>query len=188
VTETANPQATLQHGEPIICATDLTKIFRRRVREKGRLARLRSLILPRSETISAVSDVTFEIKAQEIVGYIGCNGAGKSTTIKCLTGILVPTSGHVSVAGLIPHTHRMENARNIGVVFGQKSQLWWDVPARASFEVLQVVYRIPDQTYARNLALLDELLELRGHEGHKPQLLAQIGYASPELHSRHDTR
>ncbi|MEU0316591.1 ATP-binding cassette domain-containing protein [Nocardioides sp. NPDC006273] len=107
----------------------------------------------------AVHDLSFDIEAGEMVGYIGPNGAGKSTTIKMLTGILVPSSGHVRVAGLEPSRQRRELARRIGVVFGQRTSLWWDLPLRDSFELLRRIYRIPDQTFRRNLedhvALLD---------------------------------
>ncbi|MEI7056912.1 ATP-binding cassette domain-containing protein [Nocardioides sp. CCNWLW239] len=107
----------------------------------------------------AVHDLSFEIDAGEMVGYIGPNGAGKSTTIKMLTGILVPSGGTALVAGLEPARQRRELARRIGVVFGQRTSLWWDLPLRDSFELLRRIYRIPDQTFRRNLedhvALLD---------------------------------
>ncbi|HEY9351946.1 MAG TPA: ATP-binding cassette domain-containing protein [Nocardioides sp.] len=107
----------------------------------------------------AVHDLSFEIDAGEMVGYIGPNGAGKSTTIKMLTGILVPSGGSARVAGLEPSRQRRELARRIGVVFGQRTSLWWDLPLRDSFELLRRIYRIPDQSFRRNLedhvALLD---------------------------------
>jgi ABC-2 type transport system ATP-binding protein len=107
----------------------------------------------------AVHDLSFDIAAGEMVGYIGPNGAGKSTTIKMLTGILVPSGGSALVAGLEPARRRRELARRIGVVFGQRTSLWWDLPLRDSFELLRRIYRIPDQTFRRNLedhvALLD---------------------------------
>lgn len=107
----------------------------------------------------AVHDLSFDIEAGEMVGYIGPNGAGKSTTIKMLTGILVPSGGSALVAGLEPARQRRELARRIGVVFGQRTSLWWDLPLRDSFELLKRIYRIPDQTFRRNLedhvALLD---------------------------------
>ena len=96
----------------------------------------------------------------ELVGYIGPNGAGKSTTIKMLTGILVPTSGEVRVAGLVPSERRKENARNIGVVFGQRSQLYWDLPLIESFELLRAIYGVPRDRYRRNLDEFVELLEM----------------------------
>jgi ABC-2 type transport system ATP-binding protein len=100
------------------------------------------------------------LEAGELVGYIGPNGAGKSTTIKMLTGILVPTSGYVSVAGLVPYQERKRNARNIGVVFGQRSQLYWDLPLIESFELLRAIYSIPADRYKKNLADFTELLEM----------------------------
>lgn len=104
--------------------------------------------------------MTFSLEPGELVGYIGPNGAGKSTTIKMLTGILVPTSGDVRVAGVVPWKRRKENARNIGVVFGQRSQLYWDLPLADSFELLKAIYGIPEAEYRRNLREFSEILEL----------------------------
>jgi ABC-2 type transport system ATP-binding protein len=100
------------------------------------------------------------IEAGELVGYLGPNGAGKSTTIKMLTGILVPTSGAIRVAGLAPHEHRLANAANIGVVFGQRSQLYWDLPLRESFGLLRAIYDIPEDRYRANLDHFSEILDL----------------------------
>ena len=100
------------------------------------------------------------VDAGEMVGYIGPNGAGKSTTIKMLTGILVPTSGHLRVAGLEPSRERTELARRIGVVFGQRTTLWWDLPLRDSFELLQKIYRVEPARHRRNLQEYVELLDL----------------------------
>ena len=111
-------------------------------------------------TVRAVRDLTLSVEAGEMVGYIGPNGAGKSTTIKMLTGILVPTSGHLRVAGLDPSRQRTELARRIGVVFGQRTTLWWDLPLRDSFELLQKIYRVPADRFRRNLAEYVELLDL----------------------------
>ena len=108
----------------------------------------------------AVHDLSFEIDAGEMVGYIGPNGAGKSTTIKMLTGILVPSGGSALVAGLEPARQRRELARRIGVVFGQRTSLWWDLPLRDSFELLRRIYRIPDRTFRRNLEDHVSLLDL----------------------------
>ena len=101
-----------------------------------------------------------DLEAGELVGYIGPNGAGKSTTIKMLTGILVPTSGSIEVAGIVPHAHRTQNARNIGVVFGQRSQLYWDLPLIESFELLKAIYSVPKETYERNLRTFVQILEM----------------------------
>jgi ABC-2 type transport system ATP-binding protein len=100
------------------------------------------------------------LEAGELVGYIGPNGAGKSTTIKMMTGILTPTSGEIRVAGIVPHRDRRRNARNIGVVFGQRSQLYWDLPLVESFELLRAIYNVPRERYRANLAEFTELLEM----------------------------
>ncbi|WP_433265580.1 ABC transporter ATP-binding protein [Actinosynnema sp. CS-041913] len=111
-------------------------------------------------TVRAVDSVSFDVAAGEAVGYVGPNGAGKSTTIKMLTGILVPTSGHVRVSGVAPSRSRRELARRIGVVFGQRSQLWWDLPLQDSFDLLRAIYRVGAGDYARRLRECVELLEL----------------------------
>ncbi|MBB5954991.1 ABC-2 type transport system ATP-binding protein [Saccharothrix tamanrassetensis] len=113
-------------------------------------------------TVRAVDSVSFDVAAGEAVGYVGPNGAGKSTTIKMLTGILVPTSGHVRVSGVDPSRSRRELTRRIGVVFGQRSQLWWDLPLRDSFDLLRAIYRVGAADYARRLRECVELLELSG--------------------------
>ncbi|HET8665809.1 MAG TPA: ATP-binding cassette domain-containing protein [Nocardioides sp.] len=110
--------------------------------------------------VQAVHDLTFAIDAGEMIGYIGPNGAGKSTTIKMLTGILVPTSGHLRVAGLEPSHERTRLARRIGVVFGQRTTLWWDLPLRDSFELLQKIYRVDPTRHRRTLEEYVELLDL----------------------------
>jgi ABC-2 type transport system ATP-binding protein len=110
--------------------------------------------------VLAVHDLTFAIEAGEMVGYIGPNGAGKSTTIKMLTGILVPSGGHISVSGLDPSRQRTDLARRIGVVFGQRTTLWWDLPLRDSFAVLQKIYRTDPARHRANLAEYVELLDL----------------------------
>jgi ABC-2 type transport system ATP-binding protein len=120
---------------------------------QGRLRRER-------KTVHAVEDISFSVEAGSMVGYIGPNGAGKSTTIKMLTGILVPSTGRVSVAGLDPSRRRMDVARRLGVVFGQRTQLWWDLPLRDSFELLRHVYRVPAGRHGENLAAFVDLLDL----------------------------
>src|SRR6202035_5500050 len=102
--------------------------------------------------------MTMSLEAGEMVGYIGPNGAGKSTTIKMLTGILVPTSGQIRVAGLDPQRHRIDLARRVGVVFGQRTQLWWDLPLADSFDLLRSIYRVPAARHAANLAAFVDLL------------------------------
>ncbi len=108
----------------------------------------------------AVDDVSFSIDKGELVGYIGPNGAGKSTTIKMLTGILYPTAGRVVVLGNTPSTKRKQNAFNIGVVFGQRTQLWWDLPVIDSFNLLRKIYKIPDNRFQKNYIEMSELLDL----------------------------
>jgi ABC-2 type transport system ATP-binding protein len=136
----------------LIDVRDLARTFRVR-RRSGRLSRSRT-------DVHAVHDLTFAIEAGEMVGYIGPNGAGKSTTIKMLTGILVPSSGHLRVAGLEPSRERTELARRIGVVFGQRTTLWWDLPLRDSFELLQKIYRVDPARHRRSLEEYVELLDL----------------------------
>jgi len=145
---------------PIIETRDLRKVFRSVKRTPGALGALRTLFSREFVDRVAVEGVTMALEAGELVGYIGPNGAGKSTTIKMLTGILVPTSGHVRVAGLEPHADRKRNARNIGVVFGQRSQLYWDLPLIESFELLRAIYAVPTGRYKENLAEFTELLEM----------------------------
>lgn len=113
------------------------------------------------EEIHALNDVSFTIQDGEMVGYIGPNGAGKSSTIKILSGILLPDSGTVVVDGRVPFKNRMEHVREIGVVFGQRSQLWWDIPVIDSFELLKEIYAIPATLYQQNLTELTETLQLQ---------------------------
>ncbi len=109
---------------------------------------------------TAVDDISFTIDTGEIVGYIGSNGAGKSTTIKMMTGILTPTKGTCTVAGINPSRNRKENAQNIGVVFGQRTQLWWDLPLSESFTILKEIYNVSDADYASQMEFLNRVLEL----------------------------
>jgi ABC-2 type transport system ATP-binding protein len=139
-------------SDQMIDVRDLTKTFAVR-RKAGRVRR-------RREQVEAVAGIDLQIQRGAMVGYIGPNGAGKSTTIKMLTGILVPSSGHVRVDGLEPSRQRTQLAGRIGVVFGQRSQLWWDLPLRDSFDLLRHVYRVPADRHAANLARLGEGLEL----------------------------
>ena len=138
--------------EELIQLRDVTKTFTV-ARKAGRVRR-------RFEQVHAVDHISFTVAQGTMVGYIGPNGAGKSTTVKMLTGILVPTSGQVRVAGLEPSRNRVELARRIGVVFGQRTQLWWDLPLRDSFDLLRSIYRVPGARHARNMAAFTELLDL----------------------------
>ncbi len=144
----------------IIEAVGLRKVFRSVVRRPGIGGAVRALVSRDFEEKIAVDEVSFALEPGELVGYIGPNGAGKSTTIKMLTGILVPTSGRLRVAGIEPFANRQANAQNIGVVFGQRSQLYWDLPLRESFELLRAIYDIPRARYAENLAYFSAILDL----------------------------
>ncbi len=139
----------------------LSKHFRVTQPGRGVRGKLRRLIAPEHRLIRAVDDVTFDITPGEIVGYLGPNGAGKSTTIKLLTGVLLPTAGSVEVNGLVPFRQRTANAYNIGVVYGQRTQLWWDLPLADSFEVLGAMYRLPKARYRATLDMLVSLLEMQ---------------------------
>lgn len=144
----------------IIEVNGLRKEFKIAKRKEGAFGALRSLFSREFTTKVAVGGVSFSIRPGELVGYIGPNGAGKSTTIKMLTGILVPSAGEVRVRGLVPYEKRVENARQIGVVFGQRTQLWWDLPTIESFELLQHIYKVPADRYRRNMDRFKELLGL----------------------------
>jgi ABC-2 type transport system ATP-binding protein len=119
------------------------------------------MFVPKFEIKKAVNDLSFTIEKGEMVGFIGPNGAGKSSTIKMLSGILCPNSGSISVGGYIPYKQRKAYVGNIGVVFGQKSQLQWDLPVIDSFELLRAIYRIPEEKYKRNLERFTEMLDMK---------------------------
>jgi len=144
----------------IIEAVTLRKVFRARERRPGIGGALVSVFAPQYVDKVAVDDVSFALEPGELVGYIGPNGAGKSTTIKMLTGILVPSSGTLRVAGVVPHEQRTLNAANIGVVFGQRSQLYWDLPLRESFALLRSIYDVPQERYRENMRHFAEILDL----------------------------
>ncbi len=135
---------------------------------------VRSLLSHKGRTVKAVDDVSFQIAQGEFVGYIGPNGAGKSTTIKMLTGILHPTSGTVSVLGRSPQRQRLQVVGEIGVVFGQRSQLWWDLPLCESFELLAAMYQVPGDRYREMTRVFDDLLEL-GYFWHTPVRKLSLG-------------
>ena len=144
----------------MIEVNNLSKTFKVYHHRKGFFGSFVNLFSRKHRLVRAVDSVSFSVARGEIVGYLGPNGAGKSTTLKMLTGILVPTSGNVTVNGYIPHRQRKENAKRIGVVFGQRSHLWFDLPVQESFELLQRIYRIPQAQYRHNVAVFDELLSL----------------------------
>ncbi|MER7501436.1 ATP-binding cassette domain-containing protein [Nonomuraea pusilla] len=138
----------------------LTKVFRRPRTFSGPFGALRTLVTRQYEERTAVDDLSFEIGEGEVIGYLGPNGAGKSTTIKILTGILTPTSGTVEVNGLVPWSDRSANARNVGVVFGQRSQLWWDLPLIESLRLVGSLYDVPAPRFETSLRKLRDLLGL----------------------------
>jgi ABC-2 type transport system ATP-binding protein len=145
---------------PIVVCDQVSKEFRTPKRQPGLIGGLRTLFTSEYTVKRAVDSVSFSVDEGELIGYIGPNGAGKSTTIKMLTGILTPTAGTVEVAGLVPWRRREQNALNIGVVFGQRSQLWWDLPLAESFKLIAKMYRVERARYEANLAHFRELLDL----------------------------
>ncbi|PZT72142.1 MULTISPECIES: ABC transporter ATP-binding protein [unclassified Streptomyces] len=146
---------------PVIEVRDLVKEFRRPVVDQRRFGALRQLLAGRYELVRAVDGVTFSVPRGQVIGYLGPNGAGKSTTIKMLTGVLEPTSGTVRVNGVAPSRNRKQNALRVGAVFGQRSQLWWDLPLVESMRLLAALYRIEPGRYRDNLARVDRVLGLR---------------------------
>ena len=144
----------------MIEAYDLTKEFRIPVKQPGLAGAIRHLFHGEYTTKMAVDRVNFSIEQGEAVAYIGPNGAGKSTTIKMLTGILKPTSGRVLVNGVDPQKERIRNTKNIGVVFGQRTQLWWDIPVEESLTLLKNIYEVPDTVYQENMKLFNEIFGL----------------------------
>ena len=141
-------------GEIIV--KNLGKSFKVSKRDSGMKAAMKHFMKRKYETVYALKDVSFHIKTGELVGYIGPNGAGKSTTVKIMSGILTPSSGQCCIDGIIPYQERKEHVKNIGVVFGQRSQLWWDVPVIDSFELLKDIYRIETKEYEK---MKDKLID-----------------------------
>lgn len=141
---------------------DLCKEYRVAKTGKGIGGAIKSLFHREYTVKEAVRHVNFSVEKGEIVGYIGPNGAGKSTTLKMLSGILIPTSGTVQVGGIVPYERRRENAKRIGVVFGQRSQLYWDLPVSDTFDLYESLYDIPHETFRKNCDLFTELLDMGG--------------------------
>ena len=139
---------------------DICKTFRVSRRSAGFGNAAKALLRRQTETVRALEDVSFTIDDGEMVGYIGPNGAGKSSTIKIMSGILTPDSGECRINGYTPWRERVRHVREIGVVFGQRSQLWWDVPVADSFELIRDIYGVSEAEYQRNLDMLTELLSL----------------------------
>ena len=145
---------------PQILVEGLSKTFRVAERQPGFWGSVRGLVHRRYRTVNALRDVNFAIDEGELVGYIGPNGAGKSTTIKILAGILVPSAGRCEVQDRVPWKQRRDHVGSIGVVFGQRTQLWWDLPVIESFDLLRDIYRVPNQDYVRTRDQLIDMLEL----------------------------
>lgn len=150
----------MKKGEFMIRVENLSKEFKSNKKYPGFKGAIKSFFSTEYITKKAVDDISFEINDGEIVGYIGANGAGKSTTIKMMTGILTPTSGRVYVNNLVPYENREENAKNIGVVFGQKTQLWWDLPISETFSLLKDIYDVSDADFEERMRFLKEVLGL----------------------------
>jgi len=138
----------------IISFKNVTKIFKTRKREKSWFSR-------EYEMKKAVDNISFFVRKGEFVGLLGANGGGKSTTVKMLSGILSPTEGEIRVNGIIPYKQRKQNSYNIGAMFGQRSQLWWDLPLIETFKILRHIYRLSDDEFRKNFEILCDVLELR---------------------------
>ena len=148
--------------EYTIQVNNLTKVFTKQIRQKGLLGMIKSLFSTKKVKLTAVNNISFSIKKGEMVAYIGANGAGKSTTIKMMTGILTPTSGEVLIDGLKPYDSkkRKEVLKKIGVVFGQRTQLWWDLPLLETYYLLKDIYEISDEDFNERFTYLRKTLEL----------------------------
>ena len=145
---------------PQIHVRNLVRTFRIAERDPGAWGALKGLLHRRYRVVRALSGISLDIQEGELVGYIGPNGAGKSTTVKILSGILVPTSGDCTVLGLVPWQQRTRLAQQLGVVFGQRTQLWWDLPVIESFELLRRIYRVPELAYHQMRDRMVDLLDL----------------------------
>lgn len=144
----------------MISVQNLRKEFKKTIKEPGLKGSVKSLFKPKTEIITAVDNISFEVDKGEILGFIGPNGAGKSTVIKMLTGILTPTSGECMINGQIPYKNRKEYVKEIGVVFGQRTQLWWDLALRETYAVLKEIYEVSDRDYKERMSFLNEVLDL----------------------------
>ena len=155
-------------------AVNLVKEFRTFQRREGLWGSVRDLFSRNYTRLKAVDSVTFTLAPGDMVGYIGPNGAGKSTSVKMLTGILVPTSGSVAANGFTPYRERMAYTRTIGAVFGQRTQLWWDIAVVESFRLLKRIYDVSDRDYEARMARFDEILEIKRYL-HQPVRKLSLG-------------
>lgn len=146
---------------PLIQAEHITKEYKRNVIEKGLKGALKNMLHTEYEVKTAIDDISLEVDAQETVGYIGSNGSGKSTTIKMLTGILTPTRGKIIVDGLVPYENRIQNNYKIGAIFGQRSQLWWDIPVINSYRLVKKLYEVDEKVFQENLEICANVLEIK---------------------------
>lgn len=144
----------------MIYVENLRKEFKKTIKEPGLKGSLKSFIKPKKEIVAAVKDISFDVNEGEILGFIGPNGAGKSTVIKMLTGILSPTSGKCTINGKDPQKDRKTYVKEIGVVFGQRTQLWWDLPLTETYTVLKEIYEVDDSRFKKRMSFLNEVLEL----------------------------
>ncbi|MBR2715532.1 MAG: ATP-binding cassette domain-containing protein [Ruminococcus sp.] len=144
----------------MIYVNDLRKEFKKAIKEPGLKGSVKALFSPKNEIVKAVDGISFHVPKGEMLGFIGPNGAGKSTVIKMLTGILTPTSGTCEINGFIPQKDRQRYVKEIGVVFGQRTQLWWDLALRETYAVLKEIYDVPDKEYKKRMEFLNEVLEL----------------------------
>lgn len=144
----------------MIYVENLKKEFKKSIKEPGLRGSIKSFFKPNNEIITAVDDISFHVPRGEVLGFIGPNGAGKSTVIKMLTGILTPTSGRCEINGQIPYKNRKNHVKEIGVVFGQRTQLWWDLALRETYTVLKEIYEVDDAQFKKRMAFLNEVLEL----------------------------
>ena len=159
---------------PVIDIKNITKEFKVLNRREGLAGSIKDLFSRDYKIVKAVDNITMSIEQGEIVGYLGPNGAGKSTTIKMMTGVLEPTSGEILVNGKLPYKNRSKNAQNIGVVFGQRSQLWWALPLVESFKLLKDIYQITDEQYDSMMKLYQSLVDIEPLL-HKPVRQMSLG-------------
>ncbi|HEP1669979.1 ABC transporter ATP-binding protein [Streptococcus pyogenes] len=144
----------------MIEVSHLQKNFSKTIKEPGLKGALKSFVHPQREIFEVVKDLSFEVPKGQILGFIGANGAGKSTTIKMLTGILKPTSGYCRINGKIPQDNRQDYVRDIGAVFGQRTQLWWDLALQETYVVLKEIYDVPEKAFRKRMDFLNEVLDL----------------------------
>lgn len=161
-------------SDTIVHVNELCKFFRTFKRREGVTGAIKDLFAREHLQVKAVDHISFDIARGEMVGYIGPNGAGKSTTIKMLTGILVPSSGEIAVNGFVPHRDRKHYTRTIGVVFGQRTQLWWDIAVIESFRLLQRIYDVPKKDFDERMAMFNDILRL-GDFLHTPVRKLSLG-------------